>query len=27
MMEEMENFIAHKPIKYEVTLESLERMA
>ncbi len=27
MMEEMENLIADKPTKYEVTLESLERMA
>ena len=27
MMEEMENLLADKPTKYEVTLESLERMA
>lgn len=27
MMEEMERFIANEPTKYEVTLESLERMA
>ena len=27
MMEEMEKLVAGKPTKYEVTLESLERMA
>lgn len=27
MMEKMERFVLDKPVKYEVTLESLERMA